>query len=562
MQSVSSVLARLLSRNGYHVFANQDIMSRIRGGHNFSQVRVSTERLDSPAAQVNLLVALDPSLAELHFSDMVADGVAVFDPGEPAAATGGPLGMSLFPVPLASLARAAGKDPVMTGTVALGVVMSLTGYPLDPLLAVLGKTFSAKGEKVVAANLACARAGHEYAARTFALTCPCQIELQPQPTPRLLLTGNEAIAAGAVAAGLKFFSGYPMSPSTPIMEFVAARAAQLGIVLEQSEDEIAGIGMALGASYAGARTMTATSGGGFALMIENLGLAGMSETPVVIALCQRPGPATGFPTRTEQADLLFALYAGQDEFPRFIFAPGNAEQAFALTARAFDLADKYQVPAIVLSDQLLSDSQFTPDRLPEPEGRKKAELKSSRDEEPGGSGARYRRYLLSNPVSPRLFPGTRGQVVVAAGHEHDEDGYIEESAANRNRMTEKRLVKADLMREEVDGLTAWPEDPDEAMLVCFGSTLGAVTEATARLRQEQQRVSMLHLSMLAPFPRELVSAACARSRRVFTVENNATAQLAHLLHAETRIRVEDSVLKYDGRPFTATEIAGALREKL
>ena len=576
MQTISHTLGKLLSRAGYHVFVNQDIMSRIRGGHNFSQIRISASPKNCPSDMVALLIALDPELIQPHLASLMPDAVVVYDaePGTDPASN-----VNRFPIPMTRIARTVGKNPIMTNAVALGATMFLTGYPLEGLLANLRETFQGKPDEVIKANLACAQAGYDHALKTFKQTCPCRIEMPLDSSsadcadytdyesaksadrcPRLFLTGSEAIALGAMAAGLKFYSGYPMSPSTPIMEFIAARAQEFGIVVEQSEDEIAGISMALGASYAGARAMTATSGGGFALMIESLGLAGMSETPIVIALCQRPGPATGFPTRTEQADLLFSLYAGQDEFPRFIFAPGSPEQAFYLTARAFELADKYQVPAIVLSDQLLCDSYSTVEDFDLTRLSATEPLASA----PGADRPAYiyRRYILTSHVSPRLRPGTKNQVVVAAGHEHNEAGYIDESAVTRVQMMEKRLVKLDLMREQMTGLTCFPEEPDETIIACFGSTLGAVSEAVALLRQQQRRVSMLHLSSLAPFPRELVNSAASRSRRLFTVENNATAQLAHLIHAETRIDIEDSVLKYDGRPFTAREIVRELEAKL
>jgi 2-oxoglutarate ferredoxin oxidoreductase subunit alpha len=580
MQSISFALGKLFTRAGYHVFINQDVMSRIRGGHNFAQIRIRDTPVHGPSDKVNLLIALDDLSLNRHETELVPDGVAIFDSElvvapEPA--------LQLFPVPLTKLAKSVGRNPIMVNAVALGAVLYLTEYPVEPLRELLRETFAGKGSETVKANLACVQAGADYARQHFRGACPCRIALPAKESgamrgkgaKRLFLTGNEAIAMGAVCSGVKFHSGYPMSPSTPIMEFLAAHGKELGIIVEQSEDEIAGISMALGASYAGVRAMTATSGGGFALMIESLGLAAISETPIVIVICSRPGPATGFPTRTEQADLLFTLYAGQDEFPRFIFAPGTAEQAFYAVNRAFDLAQKYQVPAIVLSDQLLSDSGVTVDDF-DLERMRIESYDADRDwqdKEP----YTYSRYAvaprhdlpLPADVCPRISPGLKNQVVVAAGHEHSGSGYMTESAETRAMMTERRLGKTEAMRAELGGISCYPESPgssaampfdrSETALLCFGSTYGAVREAIDLLRGQGINATMVHLSELSPLPASLLNRALEQSRRLITVENNATAQLAQLLHAETRLLVRDSVLKYDGRPFTAAEIAREVR---
>ena len=559
MQSISSTLGRMLAGAGYHVCASQDLMSRIRGGHNFSSIRVSDLPVSSPSDKVNLLIALDEPSVNRHLADMVSGGVVILDGEGDATAEPSESGKPVqFPVPMTRLAKSVGKNPVMTNAVALGAVMFLTGYPFEQLKTMFQETFAAKGGPVVQANIACARAGFDHAAQFFKGVCPCRLVLPAQGKKRLLLTGNEAIALGAICAGVKFHSGYPMSPSTSIMEFLAAHSREFGIIVEQTEDEIGGINMALGASYAGVRAMTATSGGGFALMTEGLGLSGISETPIVIVICSRPGPATGFPTRTEQADLLFALHAGQDELPRFIFAPGTAEQAFYLTSKAFDLSQKYQVPAIILSDQLLSDSAATVDDF---DLGSLADTDYSRElRAQDRAPYTYQRYAPTGDGYARLPPGTPNQIVVAAGHEHTGAGYITESASDRVQMMDRRLGKLKPMREELDGMTEYPQSADrrtptpDPLLVCFGSSFGAVREAVDILRTEGRNVSMIHLSELAPLPARLLTDRACRSRRLITVEGNATAQLAQLIHAETRLHVADSILKFDGRPFTAAEI--------
>jgi len=620
MQAISFTLGKLLTRVGYYVFVNQDVMSRIRGGHNFAQIRISDSPVFSPKDEINVLIALDDSSLDLHKDELVDGGVAIYDqsadrpettPEERQAAGAERKAANLFQIPMTQIAKKVGKNPIMVNSVALGAMMYLTGYPLDQLLTTLQATFAGKGDAVIKANLNCAQAGYDYAQKTFRGACPCKIELPDRmeppvnavgvglracpradtqvrpneresgqiqnpkskiqnPAARLFMTGNEAIALGAICSGVKFHSGYPMSPSTPIMEYLAAHGTDLGIVVEQSEDEIAGINMALGASYAGVRAMTATSGGGFALMVEGLGLSAISETPIVIVLCQRPGPATGFPTRTEQGDLLFALHASQDEFPRFIFAPGTAEQAFYLTNKAFDLSQKYQVPAFVLADQFLCDSYATIEDLDLEQMR--IERYDASQEWSAKAPYTYSRYAvvphhglpLPADVCPRVYPGTKNQIVVAGGHEHDEQGYITESAEMRTMMMDRRLGKTEAMRAELGGIICYPEtpsrsttgtlDPTSVALICFGSTYGAVREAVDILRGQNVDANMVHLSEVAPLPGAKLTSAVESWRRLLTVENNATAQLARLIHAETKLNISDSILKYDGRPFTAQEI--------
>jgi 2-oxoglutarate ferredoxin oxidoreductase subunit alpha len=342
------------------------------------------------------------------------------------------------------------------------------------------------------------------------------------------------------------------------MEYLAGKQAEAGLVMEQAESEIAAINMVIGASYAGARAMTATSGGGFALMVEGLGMAAMAELPLVIVIAMRAGPATGFPTRTEQGELLYVTSASQDEFPRFVFAPGTAEEAFYATNRAFELAARFQVPAIVLSDQQLSDSLWTVPSF------NLARVKVSHDfdeqEWQGRALNSYKRYAVTRSgVSPRLRPGFRGQLVRALGTEHDEDGFQTEDKAVRVKMHEKRMSKLEAMARAVERPTCYPEETAEVVVLCFGSTYGAAREAVDILRAERASVAMVHLCDMIPFPREHVAALLSPARKVITVEGNSTGQLATLLRRETGIKADAQVLRYDGRPFIAQDLAGELR---
>jgi 2-oxoglutarate ferredoxin oxidoreductase subunit alpha len=377
----------------------------------------------------------------------------------------------------------------------------------------------------------------------------------------MMLTGSQAMALGAICAGVKFYAGYPMSPSTPIMEFIASMAKDYGIVLEPAEDEIAAINMAIGASFAGARAMTATSGGGFCLMVEGLGLAGMTETPVVVVVAQRPGPSTGLPTRTEQADLRFVIHAAHGEFPRAVFAPGNVEQAFSLMGKAFNMADRYQTPVIVLGDQHLNDSYFTVDKIDL--GRVDIDRGEIVAEGETGSGKDYRRYTWQESgVSPRILPGHPNAVLYADSDEHTEAGHITESADVRNKMVLKRMRKLEGMKKEMCPPDLHPGGKSDIVLVGWGSTYGAMKEAAEVLNAEGVSAQWLHFSEVFPFPSGEFLKNLGGHAKVFAVEQNYTGQFADLFSFETGVRVFHKILRYDGRPFSGRDIVTQVKEKI
>ncbi|MFA5617410.1 MAG: 2-oxoacid:acceptor oxidoreductase family protein, partial [Syntrophorhabdaceae bacterium] len=353
IQTIGDVLARIFVRSGYHVFTNQDYESRIRGGHNFYQIRLSDVPVRAPKRGLDILIALDRSSVTLHQPEMREEGTIIYDSALLKHTFDGP---QFLDIPFLRLAMETGAARIVANTVATGAVLGMLGFSLLPLFDIMDVILGRKDDQTRQQNRLSAIAGHDYAVSNCKR---CAFPLKPAGPPRMLIPGSEAIGFGALAGGCQLYSAYPMTPSTGIMTYVGGKAKDYGVVVEQAEDEIAAINMALGASYAGVRSMTGTSGGGFALMVEGLSLAAMTETPVVIALAQRPGPATGLPTRTEQADLFFALYAGHGEFPRIVFAPGDPRQAIELTVKAFDLTQKYQVPAIIMTDQYLADSQWT-----------------------------------------------------------------------------------------------------------------------------------------------------------------------------------------------------------
>jgi 2-oxoglutarate ferredoxin oxidoreductase subunit alpha len=412
---------------------------------------------------------------------------------------------------------------------------------LEVLNAVLARIFSGKEEGVTQANYRAAEAGYELAARDCKDMCPWEL---PRVEGRYyLLTANEAIPIAAAHAGCRFISAYPMTPSTGIITFLARNEADLGVFTEQAEDEIAAVNMAIGASYAGVRAMTATSGGGFALMVEGISLAGMTETPLVIVLAQRPGPATGLPTRTAQGDLLFAVHAGHDDFPKMVMAPSDPKDAFHKTIRAFNLADQYQIPVVILTDQFLADSRFSLETLDLEDSAPKSHLA---DPLPI---TRYGRYeITESGISPRLYPGQSDHLVCADSDEHDSFGHItEDLARTAPAMVEKRLNKWNRLKAEVNPPEASFLDDADSVLVGWGSSLYAMREAVSLLREDGLNLGIIHFTELWPLPEYRFPEEAA----LWTVESNSTGQLGRLLRSEYGVGFQGSIRRYDGLPLTA-----------
>jgi 2-oxoglutarate ferredoxin oxidoreductase subunit alpha len=551
VHAITLPLAKTLVRRGCRVLFVQSYESRIRGGHIFNLIRVADQPLVSSREGVDILVALNQETATLHQGELSREGVLIYDASRVKEAPAERLSVALRHENLVPGEAKAGEIAVNAG--ACGALLGLLGVPLAPMLDLLKETFVAKGAQVVEWNVKAATRGYELAAGKaagFSLAA-----LPPPPQPRLLISGHEALALGALAAGLQFVSGYPMTPWSSVLNAVGQRAARYGVVVEQAEDEIAAINIALGASYAGVRSMTGTSGGGFCLMTETLGLTAMTETPLVIVEAMRPGPSTGLPTRTSQGDLGFVLWAGQDDFPRAILAPGTPAQGFALAAKAFNLADRYQLPVFLLTDQAFADTQFTHEAAEFP-----AEVEIDRALETAPAAGEYKRYAITDSgVSPRRLPGF-GPVVVADSDEHTPDGHITEDLKVRIKMHDKRLRKLQSLVKELGGITT--AGPPEAPLVlaCWGSSYGPVAETVERLNADRVPARMMHLSELWPFPRDAVTAALAGAQKLVMVELNATGQMNRLLRQEAGIAADHLVLKYDGLPFTPEHILRGLKE--
>ncbi|HEY76175.1 MAG TPA: 2-oxoacid:acceptor oxidoreductase subunit alpha [Thermoflexia bacterium] len=556
LESSGAGFSKALTRGGLYVFGLPDYYSRIRGGHNFFSVRVAPHPLYSHAEPVHVLLALDLETIRRHIGAVVPGGAVIYDAKEDLPDDLHRADVNFCPIPLTALAEEKGGRAVMRNTLAFAVAAGLIGFDPTYLESVVRDNFARKGQAVVDANLRVVEAGVDTGC-AFQADFPYHMEAIPDAPRRLILNGNEAFALGALAGGCRFVAAYPMTPGTPVLHWFAAHAEQYGVVTKHAEDEIGAINMAIGAAYVGARALVPTSGGGFSLMVEALGLAGITETPVVIYNAQRPGPATGMPTRTEQGDLLFVIHASQGEFPRFVLAPGTVEESFRAGWRAFNLADRYQTPVIVLSDHYLAVAY----RTVEPDALSFDEVTIDRGalltpEDLDGLEGDYRRFRVTDSgISPRATPGHPKAVWTTTANEHDELGAINEEPENRIAQVDKRMRKLDGMAREVEGPIRYGPEEAELTLLCWGSTYGPAREAVDRLNAERLGwANLLHFHDLWPFPVEATRAALERTKRTIVVEGNATGQLESLLRTHLGYTADGSIRRYDGRAFTPEQI--------
>ena len=502
---------------------------------------------------MQLLVALTEETIELHQQKLVPNGAVIFD-ADLTNAEKKLAGKKIksVPVPLAKIAKESGGSKVMANTAALGAVAGLTQFSLEHIFSVIKDNFKKKGEKVVETNKTVARAAYDYVATNF--KNDFQWKLQPVEAPeRMVINGNVAIALGALIGGCNFTSAYPMTPGTSIFEWLTNQAEKYGIVSKQMEDEIAAICAAIGAAHAGARALVPTSGGGFSLMVEALGLAGMTETPLVIVNAQRPGPSTGLATRTEQADLLFTLHASQGEFPRFILAPGTTKQCFEVGWRALNLAEKYQTPVIILTDEFLANSNRTIDKDELNFGAvtiDRGKLLSDADLDKLQGEYKRHRYT-EDGVSPRGVPGHPNAIFKTGSDEHNEFGEIVEAADVRIKMHRKRMKKLETAKPDMNVPILSGPKQAETTFICWGSTIAPLQAAVAELnREKKNRANILQFVDLWPLDAKKVRPFFEQAGRLIAVEGNFTGQFADLLKMTLGIEVESKILKYDGRPFS------------
>lgn len=549
LQSAGKLLGKACVRAGYHVFAVQDSESRIRGGHNFFQFRISNTPVGAMKKQVDLLVTLDKAGIENDVADLKPDGLAILDKTTLKIAIED---NRFIDAPLRQIAMETGKKTIYSNSAALGFTFGVLGLNIDLLKELFKERF--KNETIQSGNIDAAQKGFTQAQQHAKKVGPLpQIENTPK---RLFLNGNEAAALGAISANMKFISCYPMSPSTGIITYIASKEAECGIITEQAEDEIAAANQAVGASMAGVRAMTASSGGGMALMSETISLCGISEVPLVIVNCQRGGPGTGLPTRQEQSDLLFSTFTGHGDFPKAVLAPSNAEEAFYLTAKAFNIADRYQIPVIVLSDQHIADSYFTVDLFDLDKVPTETSAISTKTLE---QMAQYKRYAVTESgISPRAYPMQSKHLVMTDSHEHVDTGHITDDPTIRKTMVEKRGRKTAKLGASYTLETGGTADA-KTTVVSWGSTGDTLKEAVSILNTKGVELNHVHLTEIWPFPTNQFNNATEKSRNIISVEGNATGQLAAIITQHTGKRLT-LLPKYDGRPFIIEDLTAALEE--
>ncbi len=561
MDKTGDTLAKTCSRLGLYLYAYNSYQSVIRGGHIWLRVRIAEDKVYSHGDHLNVLIALNQDAIERHAREVASGGAIIYNSDklkvDPVLVGDNVL---TVPLPVAELTKPFGRLPsVMQNTVALGALLYLLNLEFEMTAGVLADTFKHKGQMIIEQNVNVARAGYEYAKEKFV---PLGYEWNFTRTRRPFMTGNEAFALGAIAAGCKFYSAYPMTPASSILHWMANHGAKCGVLVKQCEDELAVVNMAIGAGYAGVRAMCGTSGGGFALMTEAIGQAGMIEAPVVIIEVQRGGPSTGIPTKTEQADLNQVFGASQGDYPRLIIAPTDTTDCYYTAVEAHNLAEKYQLPVTIISDLLLSEHPETiePDALRYDVPIERGEIISEWSEEKG----QFKRYAFTRSgISPRALPGTEGAMYVAATDDHDEEGVLISdvftSPPVRRKIQEKRMRKMTaLLKELAPPQLEGPADAD-VTLIGWGSTKGVIREAIALLAEEGIRANHLQIKYLHPFHSQEVGEILRRSKRTICIECNYTGQFARHLRAETGFSVDDMILKYDGEPFEPHHIVEQVR---
>lgn len=551
IKTVEKLLVHALKRSNYNVFASREYMSRVRGGNNSTEIRVGSHPVRALVDRIDILIALNPGIRP-NIQARLADNTLILGDREELGDEFENRPGRFMNMELLDMAKKVGGK-IYANVVAAGIVFGMLKVDEEILGSMFSELFSSKGEDVVRKNIEAAWMGYS---KGQALLAEGVVSFSISPDGSLkdhiALDGSEAVSLGAIAGGCNLIASYPMSPATGVLTFLAQHSRDFGIVAEQIEDEIAAMNMAVGGGYAGARAMVSTSGGGFALMSEGLSLAGVMEIPVVVHLGQRPGPATGMATRTEQGDLELAVYSGHGEFPRIVLAPSCIEDAFELTSKAFYLADKFQTQVILLTDQYFLNTFYN---VP-------AFDLNNIDSRPLLVDAHkgYRRYEnTGSGISPRAVPGSGPEIVGADSHEHDEWGHVKEDFELRTRMVDKRLRKLKAMSEEsVEPLFSSQGDY-EILVISWGSTYPMVREALDVI--ESRDVAHLHIRQIHPLSEDILKYMAKASKRII-IEGNATGQMEKHLKLHTGFAVDERVLNYRGLQFSVEDIREALERLL
>jgi 2-oxoglutarate ferredoxin oxidoreductase subunit alpha len=556
IKSSGLTFAKLASRSGYFVYNYIEYPSLIRGGHNVLQINVAPDAVPGPSTGVDFLVALNQDSINKHRAEFDDGGYVLYDSDSRIDVSKITKKVNFLGVPMNKLAAEAGGKDLLSNTVALGVIAYVLNGDLELLNHLVQEEFKKKKAEILTSNLTALKLGYEFAENNFAEAAKGSFKFDKSKMTgekRLVLNGDESVALGAIAAGLEFASIYPMSPTSNILHALAVHQEEFGYVYKQPEDEIAAINMAIGASFAGVRSMTATSGGGFCLMAEGYGLAGITETPLVIVEGMRGGPATGLPTWTSQADLQFILHAHQDEFPRIVIAASDPVDAFYMTMEAFYIADKYQTPVVLLLDKNICDHEqsspvFDVSAYRIDRGKYSTEVIPD-----------YKRYSLSKDgVSVRSIPGS-GNFFISNSDEHTEIGFSNEEADNRVAQMDKRMAKLDVCaKTDMPQPKLYGPKDAELTIVSWGSTKGSILPVLDGF----SNVNYLHIDWMNPFPSEFIGQVLNNAKDTIIFECNYTGQLANLIREKTGFEIKNKILKYDGRPFFVEEIETTIKNLL
>ncbi|NUK29193.1 2-oxoacid:acceptor oxidoreductase subunit alpha [Parageobacillus sp. VR-IP] len=562
IESTGEIFSIALNRLGYYLYGYRHFSSRIKGGHTNNKIRVSTTPVRSIADDLDILVAFDQESIDFNFHELRDGGIVIadakFNPTIPERE-----GITLYAVPFTDIATNLGTS-LMKNMVAVGASSAVLGIDIDVYGEVVQEIFGRKGQQVVEKNMEAIRAGAQYMKEQLGDRMQTMKLAEADGKKRMFMIGNDAIALGAIAGGARFMAAYPITPASEIMEYLIKKLPDLGGAVIQTEDEIAACTMAIGANYAGARAFTASAGPGLSLMMESIGLAGMTETPLVIVDTQRGGPSTGLPTKQEQSDLLAMIYGTHGEIPKIVMAPSTVEEAFYDMIEAFNLAEEYQCPVIFLSDLQLSLGKQTV----EPLEYDKIEIRRGKlvtgELPPLEKKDDFKRYeITEDGISPRVLPGVPNGIHHVTGVEHAESGRPSEVAGNRKAQMEKRLRKLQHIRFKTPVHKNVKHDEADLLIVGFISTRGAIEEAIERLEQDGVKVNHAHIRLLHPFPTEEVLPLVEAAKKVVVVEQNATGQLANILKMNVgQAEKIVSVLKYDGNPFLPNEVYTKCKELL
>lgn len=560
IESTGEIFSIALNRLGYYLYGYRHFSSRIKGGHTNNKIRVSTTQVRSISDDLDILVAFDQETIDVNYKELHSNGVIMadskFDPKRPEDTQAG-----LYAVPFTEIATELGTS-LMKNMVAIGATSAVLDLDIKVFEEVVQEIFGRKGQQVVDKNMEAIKSGYEYMKEKLGSNVSAMQLEKADGQQRLFMIGNDAIALGALAGGCRFMAAYPITPASEIMEYLIKKLPAVGGTVIQTEDEIAAVTMAIGANYGGVRALTASAGPGLSLKMEAIGLSGITETPLVIVDTQRGGPSTGLPTKQEQSDLMAMIYGTHGEIPKIVMAPSTVQEAFYDTAEAFNLAEEYQCPVIILSDLQLSLGKQTVEPLEFDKVEiRRGKLQSDTLPEIEGKGYFKRYEVTMDGISPRVIPGMKNGIHHVTGVEHEETGKPSESAANRIAQMDKRFRKISNIKFDNPVHKNAPHEEADLLIVGFNSTRGAIEEAIGRLEKDGIKVNHAQIRLIHPFPTDELLPLVDSAKKIAVIENNATGQLANIMKMNVGQHGKiTKILKYDGNPFLPHEIHSKCKE--